>query len=119
MGVGVRSTRALTQFRLDVDRLVFLARAPSGGTEWVNIIFDENQYPEWDYLGVAPKRLYVLYHTVYEQLLTSAAEKEQHRRFCVRKARNFRSDCTASCNADPPHQFYSQFSQVDLVAIGI
>ena len=86
---------------------------------WIDLVFAEDSYPEWDADGVAPKSLYVLYHSVLEQLLQNDASVQHHRQFCVRKARNFNPACSAKLNTSPPDAFYSQFSQADLAAVGV
>ena len=100
-----------------MEKIVRLARE-QGGIGWVDVVFGE--FPDWDYMGVAPKHLYVLYNVVHEQLLDTVVEVDHHRRFCVRKAHNFRPGCRAVfCRDQVPELFYAQFSQADLASIGI
>jgi hypothetical protein len=114
--MGFGTTTASGNFS-GAEKFVRLARQQVG-TGWVDVVFRE--FPDWDYLGVAPKHLYMLYNVVHEQLLDTVGEVDNHRRFCVRKARNFRPGCRAVfCRNQAPVFFYDQFSQADLAAIGI
>ena len=89
--------------------------------DWIDIIFDK--YPDWDDKGIAPKEIYILYNILREILVKKNNDDiKKYRDFCINKAIKFTiRDESLYFNKDieNPINFYKQFTQQELSAIGV